>query len=55
MDNYSNKTLSGVSCTVQECIYNESGNRCTAEQISVHGKNPCNCCDTECATFKSSR
>lgn len=55
MDNYSSETLSGVKCTVQECIYNKNGTSCTADTISVHGKNPCDCCDTECATFKNSK
>ena len=51
----SSSTLSGVRCTVQECVYNRDGRKCTAEEIDVHGKNPDGCCDTECATFKLSK
>ena len=45
-------TLSGVNCTVQECIYHKSGDKCTASSIAVHGEDPGSCSETECATFQ---
>ena len=43
--------LKGVDCTVEECKYHSAGNKCTAGNIVVNGKNSKTSCDTECQTF----
>ena len=51
MDNTVNP---GIFCSVQQCTYNENGQKCTANKIEVgSSKDCCSACDTECVTFKS--
>ena len=47
-----NKVLSGVKCTVQECHYHCGDDKCTANAITVNGKNPHTSEETCCTTFK---
>ena len=55
MNNTKGDTLSGVSCSVEDCYYNKSGSLCTAQNIRVGGCHPSrDCDDTECDTFKPS-
>ena len=42
-----NSVNPGIFCSVQQCQYNESGSKCTANKIEVGS------CDTECVTFKA--
>ncbi|MBS6832944.1 MAG: DUF1540 domain-containing protein [Clostridia bacterium] len=49
-----NSVNPGIFCSVQQCQYNESGSKCTANRIEVgSGKSCCSSCDTECVTFKA--
>lgn len=48
----SNEILSGVDCTVSECVHHTAGNKCSANSIKVNGNNSKTSCDTECETFK---
>lgn len=49
-----NSNNPGISCSVQQCAYNENGCKCTANKIEVgSSKTCCSSCDTECVTFKA--
>ncbi len=52
--NMDNTVNPGIFCSVQQCTYNENGQKCTANKIEVgSSKDCCSACDTECVTFKS--
>jgi len=42
----------GVSCDVQNCIYNDKNFHCMADKITVGPMNAVNTRDTICATFE---
>ena len=43
----------GINCSVQQCAYHTTDNKCTASKIEVgSSKTCCSSCDTECVTFK---
>ncbi|MFK2825400.1 DUF1540 domain-containing protein [Bacillus sp. B190/17] len=47
--------LNGVLCEVNNCVYWEKGNRCSADEILVvshKGKKALNVEETDCQTFK---
>lgn len=49
-----NKANPGIVCSVQQCKFNENGNKCTASKIEVGSEKTCCCaCDTECVTFQA--
>ena len=53
MTNDSN-VISGIKCNVDSCIYHSAENRCHAGHITVGGDRcACECCETECNTFKA--
>ncbi len=52
-DSSNKKTISGISCDVKNCTYNDGCNNCTAGHITVGPTNAVSCTDTVCATFKS--
>ena len=43
--------LSGVCCSVSNCIHNENGCKCIAEQIDVENKSASDKVETYCNTF----
>lgn len=47
-----NETLTGVDCTVTECIHHAAGDKCCAHSIKVNGRNSKTSAETECETFK---
>ncbi len=48
-----NMTNPGINCSVQQCAYHTTDDRCTASKIEVgSSKTCCSSCDTECVTFK---
>ncbi|MCL2024057.1 MAG: DUF1540 domain-containing protein [Oscillospiraceae bacterium] len=49
---YGQQPIREITCTANQCLYNCSGNKCTAEHIIVD--DPAACCpdDTCCATFE---
>ncbi|MCR5815477.1 MAG: DUF1540 domain-containing protein [Ruminococcus sp.] len=49
------KTLSGVKCDVESCLYNKNGKRCSASTITVDSTADSACCceETACKTFIS--
>ena len=44
-------TIKGIDCTVEECKYHTTNNKCSANSIVVNGINSKTSCDTECQTF----
>ena len=50
-----NSTNPGIMCSVQQCVYHTTDNKCTANKIEVGSAKTCaSSCDTECVTFKPS-
>lgn len=43
--------IKGIDCTVEECKYHTSENKCSAGKIVVNGRDSKTSCDTECQTF----
>lgn len=41
-----------ITCSVDDCKYWSTGNRCHAEAIEVAGRDASQCPDTSCATFE---
>ena len=42
-----------IKCDVKNCEYNQDGNICTADSISVDGDGASSARETRCATFRS--
>ena len=54
MMNNETNVISGIKCNVESCVYHSSEDRCHAGHITVGGaKKACECCETECDTFKA--
>ncbi|MBQ3573907.1 MAG: DUF1540 domain-containing protein [Clostridia bacterium] len=48
-----NSANPGIFCSVQQCAYHTTDDKCTASKIEVgSSKDCCSSCDTECVTFK---
>ena len=48
-----NSVNPGIYCSVQQCAYHTTDDKCTASKIEVgSSKTCCSSCDTECVTFK---
>lgn len=45
-------TLKGIVCTVSECHYHTTDDKCSANSIKVNGDCAKTSCETECQTFK---
>lgn len=46
--------INGIKCNVDSCVYHSSEDQCHAGHITVGGtRKACECCETECATFKA--
>ncbi len=45
------KSLKGVKCIVNTCIYHEHGNSCSASNIEIQPQNASSSKETGCATF----
>ncbi len=44
----------GINCSVQQCAYHTTDNKCTASKIEVgSSKTCCSSCDTECVHERS--
>ena len=48
--------MNEIKCTVDNCIHHCGTNSCDAKEITVGQKNQteaaCDCCQTECDTFR---
>ena len=49
--NNSDRPLSGVKCTVENCVHHSTTDACMAEHILVGGHNANNVSETGCETF----
>ena len=49
---YTDESNSGVDCYVDNCVYHDGTNRCTAKQIHVGPFYANSSADTSCATFR---
>lgn len=51
-DNSRAKHIKGIKCDVNNCVYHDGSNYCTADQIAVGPSYAKSCTETVCATFK---
>lgn len=51
---HKNQVNSNIQCTVSSCAYHSPKNYCSLDQIKVGccDASPCNCRETECASFE---
>ncbi|MBQ9354716.1 MAG: DUF1540 domain-containing protein [Clostridia bacterium] len=47
------KTSDCIKCSVKNCVYHSTENRCNAESIEVGNSTAHTCSETCCDTFKS--
>lgn len=46
-------SIPGIDCSVDNCMYHTTEDKCTAGSIKVGAQKACcSSCDTECVTFK---
>ncbi len=49
-----NNVINGIKCNVESCVYHSGEGHCHAGHITVGGdRRACECCETECNTFKA--
>lgn len=50
--NFTDSTISGVHCEVENCYYHKSGNKCGASNINIQNRSSSSVEETDCATFR---
>ncbi|MBQ2709445.1 MAG: DUF1540 domain-containing protein [Clostridia bacterium] len=45
--------IDGISCDVQNCVYHDGDNYCTAKHVSIGNLTAASAAQTRCATFEA--
>lgn len=44
--------INGISCDVQNCVYHDGDNYCTADRVNIGNPTAANISETRCSTFE---